>query len=239
MTEQGPKQDLRRPRRQATTGETEEGSTGTPVTLHIYDTLEFATADSSLPIVHLGVEIFDIEVCFGERGVRFARPGSYNAKKHRDPLLLGHTHFPKRKVYKVLSRLKKAWPGERYRFVGCNCQTFAMELCEQLGLGCCIPAHYTRFAKPFLAPIADIIPAILCQQLGSQSHSGSDGFARSCSSRKGSDMPNMLEALDDTGCSRTCRDSGEVTPDRQTNSSIRRVGSVSGCSNKSNRSRNS
>jgi len=239
MVGHGPKYDNRRPRRQASTLASELDSTGTPVTLHLYDALNFATADSSFPIVHLGVEIFDIEACFGERGVRFAKPGTYNVKAHRDPLLLGHTHVPKRKVYRLLSRLKKEWPGERYRIVGCNCQTFAMELCEQLGLGCCIPAHYTRFAEPFLAPITDIIPAALCQQLGSQSNSGSDGFALSSSSGEDPVLSNMLEILDDAGCGRTGRHCGEVIPDRQASSSMRCASSVSGSSNRNNRSRDS
>lgn len=231
MTGPEPKQEPRMPRRQTSNVEMDEASTGTPVTLHIYDTLDFAGADSSLPIVHLGVEIFEIEVCFGERGVRFARPGSYNQQKHRDPLLLGHTHLPKKKVYKILSRLKKAWPGERYRFVGCNCQTFAMELCEQLDMGACIPAHYTRFAKPFLSPISNIIPALVCQQLGSHSNSGSDGYCPSGSSRESSELPIILETLDDAGCSRAstlC--SRTENPVRQNSGPIRRVSSVSGFS---------
>lgn len=174
-----------------------EKGKGASVFLHVYDTLDFATADSSMPVVHLGVEIFGNEFFFGEGGMRFTKPGTYN-HKHRRRLLLGYSKMQKRQVYKVITGLKKAWPGERYRLVGCNCQTFAIELCEHLGLGSCIPGKYTCFAKTFLAPITDLIPTAVCQQLGSQSNSGS-GSGPSSSSGNGCDVSDVLE-MDRENC---------------------------------------
>jgi len=187
----------------------EEGdaSKGTPVMLHVYDALNYATADSSMPVVHLGVEIFGNEFFFGDGGVRFTKPGAYN-HKHRHRLLLGYSKLHKRQVYKVIARLKNSWTGERYRLLGCNCQTFAIELCEQLGLGSCIPAQYTYFAKTFLAPVTDLIPTAVCQQLGSQSNSGSGSgvCCLSSSGGKGSDVSAVMEIVDcPTRASATCR----------------------------------
>jgi len=178
-----------------------EARRGTPVMLHVYDAFDYATVDSSMPVVHLGVEIFDNEFFFGDGGVRFTKPGTYN-HKHRHEVLLGHSRLQKPQVYKVITDLKKAWPGERYCLCGCNCQDFAVEFCKQLGLGNCIPARYTRFADSFLAPITDLIPMSVCQHLGSQSNSGSCPGVSSSSSGKGSDVSDVLQVLEENGCTR-------------------------------------
>jgi hypothetical protein len=185
---------------QAIREETEDTINGTPVMLQVYDTLDYATADSSMPVVHLGVEIFGNEFFFGDGGVRFTKPGTYN-HKHRHRLLLGYSKLPKRQVYKVITNLKKAWPGERYRLIGCNCQTFAVELCEQFGLGNCIPAEYIFFAKPFLGPVTDFIPMSVCRQLGSPSNSAS-GSGASSSSGKGSDVSHVTGIVEEESCTR-------------------------------------
>jgi len=130
--------------------------------------------------------------------------------------------------------MKKAWPGDRYRFVGCNCQTFAVELCEQLGLAGSIPAQYIRFAKPILTPVAELMPTIVCQQLGSQSTSGSGCCpVSSSSSRQGSDMSDFLgtmtsEVSEDVGCSYSGDVSGHMTPIPHPRPKIDKVQRVSG-----------
>jgi len=192
------------PEREVSSVEECEASKGTPVMLHVYDALNYATVDSSLPVVHLGVEIFGNEFFFGDGGVRFTKPGTYN-HKHRHRLLLGYSKLHKRQVYKVIARLKHVWTGERYRLLGCNCQTFAIELCEELGLGSCIPAHYTCFAKTFLAPVTDLIPTVVCQNMCIQSGSGSG--ACSSSSGKGSDVSDVMEIVEED-CTRGRRCDG-------------------------------
>lgn len=120
-----------------------------PVTLHVYEASWLATADSSLPIVHLGVEVYDIEFSFSDEGIWCSRPGSFDKFRHRHTILLGYTRLNRCELHNLMLDLKDQWPGTSYRLVGCNCQTFAVALCERLGLGPCIPARYVYFAEPW------------------------------------------------------------------------------------------
>uniref|UniRef100_A0A7S1LQ81 PPPDE domain-containing protein n=1 Tax=Alexandrium catenella TaxID=2925 RepID=A0A7S1LQ81_ALECA len=148
-------------------------ASGAPVKLHVYDASWLAS--EYLPIMHLGVEIYGCEFAFGDRGVRSFKPGTYDADRHRATVLLGTTLMRRREVYGLLVSMKKEYPGERYRLVGCNCQTFAYVLCERLGLGESIPAEYVYFAKPFNFPVgaglSNLIPSGLASGLGSNSSS--------------------------------------------------------------------
>jgi hypothetical protein len=117
--------------------------------------------------VHLGIEVFDREFSFGEAGVVSTRPGLYDAPKHRRRMIVGHTQLQKREFFNLLSQLKKEWPGPSYRLVGHNCQTFAAELCEQLGLGACIPDQYLYFSRPIFSPVSHLMPQALVNVLGS------------------------------------------------------------------------
>jgi len=154
-------------------------SEGTVVTLHVYDALWVATADTKLPVVHLGVEVYGNEFSFGETGIKAARPGLYDAQRHRCTMALGRTFLSRRDVYRVISELKKAWPGDDYRLIGNNCQSFALQLCDKLGLGDdSIPSHYVYFAKPILSPLGSAMPMAIVQHSGSRS----GGISNSCNS---------------------------------------------------------
>mmetsp|Transcript_53184 Transcript_53184/g.154829 ORF Transcript_53184/g.154829 Transcript_53184/m.154829 type:complete len:368 (+) Transcript_53184:132-1235(+) len=165
-----------------------------PVALHVYDASWLAPADSSIPIVHLGVEVYGTEFFFGTSGVLSSGPGAYDPERHRHRLLLGHTKLPKREVYRMLMSLKKDWPGTGYRLIGRNCQTFALTLCECLGFGSRIPEQYIYFAKPWTlgsgVDLNKLIPLTLSCQLGSD--------LRSCGSVRGkSDMLAGTELNDE------------------------------------------
>merc|ERR1712176_1012717 len=67
---------------------------------------------------------------------------------------LGRTFFVRQEAFRILVQLAQDFPATQYRLIGCNCQTFAIVLCEQLGLGRCIPKQYSYFAKPL--PIRDV-----------------------------------------------------------------------------------
>jgi len=155
-------------RRQLTVG------AGAPVKLHVYDALWLATG-TQLPLVHLGVEVYGCEFSFGDAGVRSFKPGAYDPARKRDTVQLGYTTMRRKEVYSALIKMKHEFPGERYRLVGCNCQTFAVELVQRLGLGTCIPPHYTYFAKPWSFPagvdLGDLVPRACC----SNSSYGSSG----------------------------------------------------------------
>lgn len=143
--------------------------------LHVYDASWLATES----IVHLGVEIYGCEFSFGDGGVRSFKPGTYDVARHRTTLLMGCTSMRRREVYGLLVKMKKEYPSERYRLLGCNCQTFAEVLCERLGLGTCIPAEYVYYAKPFNFPmgvdLSELIPSGLSARLGSNSSSSGSG----------------------------------------------------------------
>jgi len=181
-----------------TIGPGEQKGESNPVTLHVYDAIQLATAESALPIVHLGIEIFDREFSFGEAGVRSTRPGLYDATKHRRRMLLGHTQLRKREFFNLILQLKKEWPGRSYRLVGNNCQTFAVQLCEHLGLGGCIPENYLYFSKPIFSPVCHLMPQALVNAIGSTSNSCADvhtssGFKCPASCNSCSDVSEVLE----------------------------------------------
>mmetsp|Transcript_58512 Transcript_58512/g.148495 ORF Transcript_58512/g.148495 Transcript_58512/m.148495 type:complete len:231 (+) Transcript_58512:37-729(+) len=127
--------------------------TGAPVTLHVYD-LDFYGIDSSMiskfagvPIYHLGVEIYQLEFCFGVDGIISLWPGNYDVQRHRKAEALGMTTLTNRQVLDVLNDLTEQWDGSAYRLLGKNCQTFANEFCKRLGLhDGCIDPEYMRFA---------------------------------------------------------------------------------------------
>merc|ERR1712032_1025949 len=66
--------------------------------------------------------------------------------EHRERLRLGQTYLSCQEVHRVLNDLKTQWSGESYSYLRRNCQTFAVALCENLGLGACIPQEYCRCA---------------------------------------------------------------------------------------------
>lgn len=148
-TARGPRSPVSRPVSKfvATAGRAKK-QPDAPVALHVYDASWLAPADSSIPIVHLGVEVHGTEFFFGTHGVQSTEPGGYDPERHRHRLVLGSAKLSKSEVIRMLLRLKEEWPGESYRLIGCNCQTFALELCARLGLGSCIPEQYVYFAKP-------------------------------------------------------------------------------------------
>jgi len=120
------------------------------VTLHVYNTCWIGGgAASRISLVHLGVEVYRHEFSFGRFGVRTFKPGRYDESKHYCSLQLGVTSLQPEEVYDLLLSLRDEYPPDRYRLVGCNCQTFAAIFSERLGLGSgCIPEEYLLFAKP-------------------------------------------------------------------------------------------
>lgn len=148
------------------------------VTLHIYDA-NWLLARTRFDAVHLGVEIFGSEFSFGDLGVRRFEPGTYDKQRHRLSIVIATTMISKPAVVSLLLRLKDEWPGSRYRLIGCNCQTFAMALCEGLGIGGCIPNQYLFFAKSLQVSngvdINDYVPDFLLNHFGSASGASGSG----------------------------------------------------------------
>merc|ERR550532_2045076 len=101
-----------------------------------------------MPIVHLGVEVYGWEFFFGaEKGIMACEPGTFDSHRHMDTLEVGHTTRPSEDVRRHLVKLKERYPMEAYRVPGCNCQTFAAELCGYLGVEeGAIPPEFLAFA---------------------------------------------------------------------------------------------
>lgn len=158
---------------------------GEEVALQVYDAM-WLLARTRFDAVHLGVELYGSEISFGDLGVRRFEPGSYDRQRHRERIVLGKTKFTRAEVVSLLLKIKGQWPGSRYRLIGCNCQTFAIALCEELGLGGKIPEKYTFFSRPLELPIGvqlnDLIPDFVATRLSSiGSGSSSSGSSGSCS----------------------------------------------------------
>mmetsp|Transcript_97137 Transcript_97137/g.313681 ORF Transcript_97137/g.313681 Transcript_97137/m.313681 type:complete len:242 (-) Transcript_97137:58-783(-) len=123
---------------------------GSPVRLHAYDTwMSWPAALMGTPVVHLGVELLGWEFAFAEGGIKARRPGSRKMQRCRESVPLGHTHLCAEEVLLALQELDRRFTAETYCLLGRNCQTFALALCERLGLdGSRIPAEYVYFAHP-------------------------------------------------------------------------------------------
>lgn len=130
-----------------------------PVRLHVYD-LEvmlmestWISAVSGVPIYHLGLEVFQLEWCYGAEGIFSVWPGSFDEQRHRKTVFLGYTKLTIPEVLALLCELHGVWKGDDYRLVGFNCQTFVLEFAKRLGLAeDCIPKEYLRFAASLTEP---------------------------------------------------------------------------------------
>merc|ERR1712151_55002 len=96
-----------------------------------------------LPSVHVGIELYDSEVSYGEKGIRLLVPGSYNAYQRRTVICVGRTEKSKSEVIQLIRVLRSHWLAKDYRLIGRNCQTFVIEFCAKLGIPeSCLPAEY-------------------------------------------------------------------------------------------------
>mmetsp|Transcript_115153 Transcript_115153/g.332653 ORF Transcript_115153/g.332653 Transcript_115153/m.332653 type:complete len:246 (+) Transcript_115153:94-831(+) len=138
--------------------ETAQCSTqSSPVFLHVYDT-EIANIDSKviksisgISIHHVGIEVNRQEFCFSSDGILVGLPGKFDCTRHHAVIPVGSTELSNSEILDLLQVLHMKYHGDAYRIAGFNCQTFAVELCEGLGLRRdCIPPEYRRFADGLL-----------------------------------------------------------------------------------------
>jgi len=104
-----------------------------PVLIQVYES-HWLPASLGLPIYHVGIEVFGMEVSYGDLGVRIFRPGTYNTSTYREALPIGFTPLDKLDVVNIIKSMAEDWHGDEYRLIGHNCQTFVVEFCLQLGL---------------------------------------------------------------------------------------------------------
>jgi len=144
-------EQLPHPAERAKSDEAKKPACAAPVTLHVYNTSWIGGVASGLiHAVHLGIEVYCHEFAFGHYGVRTFKPGKYDVPNYCCSLHLGMTSLRPAEVYQLLLSMREEYPPDRYRIIGCNCQTFAVAFSERLGLSSdCIPQEYLSFAKPW------------------------------------------------------------------------------------------
>lgn len=118
---------------------------GSEVLLHVYD-LHHLVRFVGLEIFHIGLEVYECELYFGAQGVQWCKPGSMTGHVHKQVLRLGHTEKSAWEVQAMVERMRKNWSGETYNVFNRNCQTFAIEFCQNAGLGNCIPPEFVQYS---------------------------------------------------------------------------------------------
>lgn len=148
-------------------------SQSSEVHLHVYD-LDRITRMSGLAVYHLGIEVYGFEHFYSVKGILCCKPGGHEAHVHKEVVPLGPTPLGAQGVLRELQELSRDWQGKDYSVLGRNCQTFAVALCERLGLGTeCIPAAYRRQAEFGSQWRGGVIANALSRVVGSRSGSGS------------------------------------------------------------------
>jgi len=112
----------------------------------VYD-FSSVTSKIGLPLFHIGVEVCEREVAFGQKGIHFCFPGQYDPPKHKRVVLLGCTTLSAMQVGCLVKDLQLNWEAKGYSLIGNNCQTFAVDFCQRLGLASnVIPKQYRFFS---------------------------------------------------------------------------------------------
>eukprot|EP00811_Abedinium_folium_P001779 NODE_11630_length_1274_cov_5.694856.p2 GENE.NODE_11630_length_1274_cov_5.694856~~NODE_11630_length_1274_cov_5.694856.p2 ORF type:complete len:202 (+),score=48.05 NODE_11630_length_1274_cov_5.694856:353-958(+) len=117
-----------------------------PCILHVYDVLRI-TRLAGVPLYHLGIEVYGREYFYSVSGVGYCVPGGHRWHVHKHTLSLGNTLLNSEEVDEILENMCTTW-GHSYNILARNCQTFAVHLCELLGLGgAAVPTRYCRLAS--------------------------------------------------------------------------------------------
>eukprot|EP00913_Durusdinium_trenchii_P020965 g19700.t2 len=117
------------------------------VMLQVYH-LAKAVKAVGLPIYHTGVEVYGVEHFFCLDGVQACRPKGYGQGVHKISVALGKTRLSSSRVDQAIKKLKPKWPGQDYKLLSHNCQSFAVELVSLLLPNVDFPSEYCRFAGP-------------------------------------------------------------------------------------------
>jgi len=122
-----------------------EPDAGTTVTLHVYYLNSLAKI-TSIPLFHTGVEVYGSEICFGRQGLHWCEPGRHACGVHSFSIPLGQTFLSEDDVFALVEAMHQEFPGNEYSLLNWNCQTFAVEFCDRLGLRDKVPSECVRFA---------------------------------------------------------------------------------------------
>jgi len=115
------------------------------VYVHVYDLDAVTSKYNSLAyhmgsgVFHVGVQIYNDEWSFGQHddfcsGITCNKPKEHLFHIYRESLYQGDTDLSRAEVWLLLERMKPEWPGNSYHLFNRNCQSFADELCQELGV---------------------------------------------------------------------------------------------------------
>lgn len=114
------------------------------VILHVYD-LTLMTKRMNIGTFHLAIEVYGQEIFFSVEGILSCKPAGHQKHIHRQTMFLGRTFLKPQEVKSILEQMGQDWKGSTYNIIGRNCQTFAVEFADLLGLGDdCIPEDFRR-----------------------------------------------------------------------------------------------
>jgi hypothetical protein len=119
-----------------------------PVTLNIYD---LSPANDyvhqiGLGFYHSGLEIHGKEYTFSQSGVFSHTPRQAPGVKFRESVVVGTVRMSSSEIDAVVNDMRQDYPGNRYNLLGCNCNSFANELCRSLINKSC-PGYVNRLAR--------------------------------------------------------------------------------------------
>jgi len=178
---------------------------GSDVTLHVYDLADW-TRVSNLPIFHLGVQVYRLEYFFSSRGIQTCVPRQNKGHVFKQSLHLGRTNLNLRECRAELHHLRQDWPKESYRLLGRNCQSFAITLCDALGLPGCVPTEFSHFSelediRTQVAGVFDGAAAVFDGAAALLPRAPDASFLLGCS------MPSTLSDVNMCGHARDCEGS--------------------------------
>jgi len=133
----------------------------TQVRLHIYDAVDSQIVRGlnavlkpfGTGVFHCGVEVYDLEWSFCDNtedeeeegdssqvgassssGIFFSTPKTAEGHRYFQTIELGWTGWAEKEVFRLLQRLEKSWPGQKYDVLEKNCVHFCVALCKELGV---------------------------------------------------------------------------------------------------------
>jgi len=151
---------------------------GGGVKLHVYD-LNRTTKRMGVSLFHLGVEVYGCEHFYSTQGLLAISPGSHQIHVHREVVLLGRTSLDACDVQGLLIELGSMWQGPDYAVLGHNCQAFAKEFCERLGVS--VPSKYCKQGSRWRGSIsAGAVTALMRPLAASVASGGSVSSSGAC-----------------------------------------------------------
>ena len=174
------------------------------VSLNIYDLSPMNDSGLStigLGFYHSGLEVRGREYTFSASGVFHHSPRQAPGVKFSHSVKLGEVRMSSSEVDSIVNALRQDYPGNKYNLLGCNCNSFANELCMKLTGERC-PGYVNRLAR-----IGHCFSCCLPKDLTGGSPVNDPSFGNSGSLK----MPGTINRKSFTGAGQTLSSSSTST----------------------------